>query len=163
MANIALLEILARLNPQIWEIIHPHVPVLAGGYRGLAGGSDVELNPQPIPPGHLMVAGAALARQVAEGAVLTQAQTSGGPQFLSRVVDDWCGTRAPRPWPPGWPHVVDPDPDPHPWDVAQMFAVAAVVFAGFAAGLEDGEFRDAFRSAADKLGERAEEELSSER
>ena len=106
-----------------------------------------------------MIAGAVLARQVAEGAVLVQAQSRGGREFLQQVVDDWCGTHGPRPWPPGWPHV-DLDPDPHPWDVAQMFAVASIVFARFASGLEEGELRDAFRTAADTAGERAVRELA---
>lgn len=170
MANMTLLEILARMNPYLWEIIHPHVPVEGGGIRQLSRAAEVELNPQPIPPGReLAFAGAALAKAVAQGAVLTQAQSQGGSEFLSSVVDDWCGTRGPRPWPPGWPHWAmgpgDPvpwrveEPDPHPWGVASMFAAAAVVFASFSGALEDGELRDAFRQAADKAGERAEAEL----
>jgi|SRR4051812_25984505 hypothetical protein len=152
MANVTLLEILARMNPRIWEIIHPHVPVL-GGVRFLSGVDEVALNPQPLPPKEVL-AGAVLARQMAEGAVLVHAQNQGGQGFLREVVDDWCGTHGPHPWPPGWPHP-DPDPDPHPWEVAQVFAVAALVFARFSAGLEDAELRDAFRAAADTAGERA--------
>jgi hypothetical protein len=158
MTNIALLEILARLNPRIYEIIHPHVPVLVGGFGPLAEVDEVELNPQPLPPREV-VAAAMLARRLGDAAVLVNAQTQGGQGFLQEIVDEWCGTRGPRPWPPGWPHVVEPDP--HPWDVAQVFAVASLVFAGFAASLEDGQLREAFRAAADTTGERAVKELAS--
>ena len=107
--------------------------------------------------------GAVLGRQIAEAAVITQAQTGGGQELLVRVVDDWCGTRGPHPWPPGWPHLVDPDPHPwfvagpdrSPWNVAQMFASASIVFARYSSGLEDGDLRDGFRGASDKAGERA--------
>jgi hypothetical protein len=170
MVNITLLEIIARSHPQLWEAIHPHVPVLVGGYRGVIAASEVELNPQPIPPGHLVLAGAALAREVSEGAVLTHAQSRGGQGFLLKVADEWCGNGARWPWPPGWPHPVDPDPhpwfvggpDPSPWEVAQMFAAAALVFARFASDLEEGELRDAFRAASDKAGERAVTELTTQ-
>jgi hypothetical protein len=112
--------------------------------------------------------GAVLGRQIAEAAVITQAQTGGGQELLMRVVDDWCGTRRPHPWPPGWPHLVDPDshpwfvagPDPSPWHVAQMFAAASIVFARYSSGLEEGDLRDGFRGASDKAGERAVTALS---
>jgi hypothetical protein len=159
MVSTELIEILARLNPAIYEVYGPHGPI-GWGSRGF--GSQVELNPQQLPP-RAAFAGALLAGQVAEGAVLTQAQSGGGQEFLMQVVDDWCGTRGPRPWPPGWPHVIDPDPDPHPWEVAEMFAVAALSFARVAAGLEDGPLRDAFRAAVEKTGERAVMELGEQR
>lgn len=168
--NIALIEILARVNPYMWEIIHPHVPLTYVG--GVVDGmSEVELNPQPIPPGHeLTVAGVGLARMVAEGAVLTHAQSERGPQLLAKVVDDWCGTKGQHPWPPGWPHgsALNPSswrqgPDPLPWKVAEMFAAASVVFARFSGGLQDGALREAFREGAEKLGARAVASIQEER
>ena len=107
MANVTLLEILARMNPRIWEIIHPHVPVL-GGVRFLSGVDEVALNPQPLPPKEVL-AGAVLARQMAEGAVLVHAQNQGGQGFLREVVDDWCGTHGASPVAAG---MAAPDPDP---------------------------------------------------
>jgi hypothetical protein len=40
-----------------------------------------------------------------------------------------------------------------------MFAAAALVFANYSARLEDGDLRNAFREAADTVGNQAVEEL----
>jgi hypothetical protein len=170
MANLTVLEIFARLNPAIWDWIVPMGPVeIAQIGRVGRIGEEVELNPQPLPPGPEIV-GAVLGRQIAEAAVITQAQTGGGQELLMRVVDEWCGTRGPHPWPPGWPHLVDPDPhpwfvaepEPSPWNVAQMFAAASIVFARYSSGLDEGELRDGFRGASDKTGERAVQALGAQ-
>src|SRR5262245_51373220 len=46
--SLKILRMLARLHPELWEIIHPHEPAIAVRVR--ARGEEVALNPQPLPP-----------------------------------------------------------------------------------------------------------------
>ncbi|MEA2583337.1 MAG: hypothetical protein QOF33_1422 [Thermomicrobiales bacterium] len=74
--TIQLLRIIARHRPELWDLIHPHEPVLAGRSRLGALGrlAQVALNPQPLPPGEELVAAARYtARAVAEAAIAAHA------------------------------------------------------------------------------------------
>ena len=58
LTSMSLLRILARHRPELWELIHPHVPSVATTARfNLADGLNaVALNPQPLPPDEELVA-----------------------------------------------------------------------------------------------------------
>ncbi len=166
----ALLQLIARINPAIWDVIVPMGPVLVGELAGrellVRPGAETaadELNPQPLPPrAHILRASAGMAGRLAELALTSQAQNGNGGELLLREIDDWCGN-SPRPipwpsqWPWPWPWPI-PDPDPNPWLSAEVLAVAALTLAGIAARLDPrdaGELRDAFDKGADRLAEAA--------
>ncbi|UQX88889.1 hypothetical protein M6D93_02555 [Jatrophihabitans telluris] len=171
-----LLEIIARSHPELYEILHPHVPfVLLGGFVSRA--AEVELNPQPIPPGRasraadelnpqplppreVRVAAVELVAQLALNAINAHGQKRNGAELLVAEIDDWCGTHPrPIPWPPNWPWPwppgPDPDPEPHPWLTAEMFAVAAVTLAGIGSRIADTTLRGGFDTAAEHLADAA--------
>lgn len=158
MANLVrLLAVLGRINPRIWDAIIPHGPVLASSaFRAESKASAVELNPQPIPPGHeLLLASAAVAQNIAFAAVAAEAAgTEGGSRIVMRAVDDWCGTRPPHipiPWPGPWPFPWS-EPEPHPdWDVGASRVVGALTLASIASRLAEGEARDALAKGAEQL------------
>jgi hypothetical protein len=161
----SLLALVARINPAIWDAIHPMGPITVGHYRHAFGaGREVadELNPQPLPPAEraavrrqLLHGAVQLSGQLAQLAVFSQAQNGNGAELLVREVDDWCGNQPrPIPWPTNWPIPI-PDPDPWPWLSAEVFAAAAVTLAGIADRLGEGELRDGFDKAVDRLSEAA--------
>jgi hypothetical protein len=107
---------LGRINPAIWDFIGSMGPVIAAsrGRRFVSPGSEVELNPQPIPPGRqTLLAVAVTARDLASAAVTAEALGLEPAKVLDRAIDDWCGT--PRPglpiaWPRPWPFPGLPTP-----------------------------------------------------
>jgi hypothetical protein len=166
MSRTTLLELVARINPQIWDAVHPMGPVLVSRYGLAFAGREIadELNPQPLPPvepaavrRQLLHGAVQLSGQLAQLAVFSQAQSGNGAELLMREIDDWCGTGPRRiPWPTNWPFPIPvPEPDPSPWLVAEVFAAAAVTLAGIAARLGEGELRDGFDKAVDRLSEAA--------
>jgi hypothetical protein len=83
------LEMLAHLDPRIWEVV-------GGGPLGHSHAQRVatELNPQPLPPvtaGQQMLWGLARSIIVQGGRELGEAQ-----QIFMTEIDDWCGTGWPR-------------------------------------------------------------------
>jgi hypothetical protein len=128
---------------------------------GVAGdvskASEVELNPQPLPPKEaLLFASAAVAQDIALAAVAAEAAgTEGAARIVERAVDDWCGTphsRFPIPWPSPWPVPWPPEPEPHPeWDVGASRVVGALSLASVASRLGEGEARDALSKGAEQL------------
>lgn len=166
----ALLQLIARINPAIWDVIVPMGPILVGGLTGrellARSGAETaadELNPQPLPPrAQILRASASMSARLAELALTSQAQSGNGAEVLLREIDDWCGNvPRPIPWPPHWPWPWPwpiPDPDPNPWLSAEVFAVAALTLASVGARLDPrdaGELRDAFDKGADQLAEAA--------
>jgi hypothetical protein len=160
--NTALLELLARMNPAMWDAIHPMGPVLAGrvAFELAEGRAADELNPQPLPPRlaartELVRASVRLAYQLTQLAVFSHAQSGNGAEILAREVDDWCGNSPrPFPWPKNWPIPV-PGPDPEPWPIREMLVAAALTLAGLASRLGDGDLRGGFDHAIDRLTEAA--------
>jgi hypothetical protein len=154
---VQLLTVLGRVNPAIWDAIIPQVPRYAFAFRA-SKASQVELNPQPIPPGHeLHVSSALVAQDIALSAVAAEAAGSNtASKIVSRAVDEWCGTRAPHlpiPWPGPWPF---PWPGDHPEpyaesEVAASRVVGALSLASVAARLSAGEAREALTRGAEKL------------
>ena len=155
----SLLAMLARSNPAIWEIIHPHVPLISQGFAHHAIGAPrlddtvaSDLNPQPLPP-HAAIT-AEVARATADYARLVITEDLKGErsdEWLTRLVDDWCGTGRPRfplPWPWPWP------PEPDPWyDQVEVMTqiVGAQVLAEFGSRLPEGDLRDSFNRGAGQL------------
>jgi hypothetical protein len=124
--------------------------------RESSAASQVELNPQPIPPGRELVrASAAVAHDIAFAVVAadaTGADSASG--IVSRAVDGWCGTphpRGPMPWPSPWP--LPPSLGPHiaPGDIRASRVVGALTFASVASRLAAGTSRDALSEGAERL------------
>jgi hypothetical protein len=153
---VELLAVLGRINPAIWDWIVPMGPI-----QRMSKAAQVELNPQPIPPGHeLLVASAMVANQIAEAAIAAQAMgVKNGASLVLRAVDDWCGTGRPqlpipwpRPWPFPWAPLPGPGPDPGPDpDIAASRVVGALTLASVASRLADGPTRDALSKGAEQL------------
>jgi hypothetical protein len=150
-----LLLALGRINPAIWDAIIPHGPVLAS-FSKASPGSQVELNPQPIPPGHeLELASAKMANQIAHAAIAAEAAgNEGATRIVSRAVEEWCGTppgHRPIPWPGPWPFPWttgprDPELDPHASQI-----VGALTLASVASRMSEGAVQTALAEGAEKL------------
>ena len=161
--NINLLEFLAimgRINPAIWDVIHPMGPERGAAF--LSPGEAVELNPQPLPPRvAIQFATARIANEIALAAIAAEAggNEEAAEQIITSAADDWCGTPSghrPIPWPGPWPfpsylH----DPDPHPWLIDTVRLVAGLTFASVGSGVADGEVREALEQGAERLTEAA--------
>jgi hypothetical protein len=91
----AFLSYLARLNPRLWEIIHPHVPKVSIGTRDVMASMIIK----------------AIVPEITDAKMAKELQAMGkrlftsGTKSMSYDDDDWCPTR-PRPI---------PYPDPIPW------------------------------------------------
>lgn len=159
--NMRLIQLLAsmgRINPAIWDWIVPMGPERAFSASLLA--SEVELNPQPIPPGHeLQFAAVRVANEIASAAVAAEAagESEGAQRIVSQAMDDWCGTptgHRPFPWPGPWPipwHLQDPDP--HPWTVETARVVGALTLASVASRMTEGAAQEALEHGAERLME----------
>jgi hypothetical protein len=154
-----LLRVLARLHPELWEVIHPHVPVLVLGRSAGSGpsghGAEVELNPQPIPPGvELRLAVQRTATAVADAAIAAQVAGHDAGAILQDAGDDFCQTPHSKiPWPRHWPHPWPDEPYPIAPDLATpaVQAQAALVFQSYASGIADEHLTSAFAAVADRL------------
>jgi hypothetical protein len=167
----ALLQLIARMNPAMWDAIIPMGPILVGELTGrellARSGAEAaadELNPQPLPPrSQILRASAGMSARLAELAVMSEAQNGNGTEVLLREIEDWCGNSPrPIPWPPNWPWPwpppPGPDPDPNPWLTAEVFAVAALTLASIGARLDTRDakgLREAFDKGAEQLADAA--------
>jgi hypothetical protein len=159
----SVLRLLAQLDPRLWELVHPNVPVLheaaSGGWRR---GDEVSLNPQPLPPRELTrLETVAAARAVAGAVIAAQFAGRDARELLREVGDDWCGTGpGVIPWPRHWPHPWPPgDPYPIAGEIDRMAqavqAQASAVFGSYAAGIADEQLAASFGELADRLEEAA--------
>ena len=161
--NINLLELLAimgRINPAIWDVIHPMGP--ERGVTFLAPGEAVGFNPQPDPPGRdFQFAAARVANGIALAAIAAEAAGSeeGAERIVAQAADDWCGTPSghrPIPWPGPWPFPSYlEDPDPHPWLIDTVRLVAALTFASVGSRVAEGAASEALEHGAERLMEAA--------
>jgi hypothetical protein len=154
--DIRLLELLAlmgRINPAIWDVIHPQGPEQGLGSSIL---DEVALNPQPLPPKEL-IAAAEVASQIAYAAAAAEAGGNGGAaaSIVASAVDDFCGTppRWPRPWP--GPLGNGDDFGARSSLTAEIRLVAAVQMATLASRMADSEAREALSVGATALAETA--------
>lgn len=154
----AFLRLLARLDARLWEVVHPHLPVLhdAANVRGRF--DQVELNPQPLPPREVVrLATLEVARAAADAAIAAQLAGRDAREVLDQVAEDWCGTPTgaipwprhwPHPWPPGEPYPIVDEID----QVAQASqAYAALVFGAYADGIADEGLSASFAGVAERL------------
>jgi hypothetical protein len=159
----SVLRLLATLDPRLWELVHPNVPVLQPGLRASRRfGDEVFLNPQPLPPRERsLVETVATARAVAEATIAAQFAGRDAGEILSEVADDWCGTQPlVIPWPKHWPHPWPPgEPYPITEEIDQVArgvqAAAAVVFDSYATGIADERLASSFADLAGRLEEAA--------
>ena len=168
--SVQLLELLAHTNPRLWELLHPHVPLIGRGLRG----QEVSLNPQPLPPGELFAGlnpqpippleafGLVVTRtavSVSEAVIAASLAGRNPREALAEIVEDWCGTVPRRiPWPRKWPF---PWPPGDPWPIEpevlarSMQANAGLVFQIYAGAIDDQEMAGAFAEAAERLTDTA--------
>ncbi|TJZ57414.1 hypothetical protein FCH28_08335 [Streptomyces piniterrae] len=159
-----IMRMLARLHPELWDLFHPHGPVLTTGaaqIRSLDGGSEVALNPQPLPPRELLrFAIRRTTHGVAEATIGAHQSGRDIREIVQEIGDDWCPTpphrtipwpkRWPAPWPPGEPSPVDPE-----LATPAVQAAAGLAFQGYADGIADEKLCAAFGELADRLFEAA--------
>ena len=97
----AFLSYLARLNPKLWEIIHPHVPKVSIGTRDVMAAMIIKaIVPCVKDPGK--------SRELEN---IGKRLFTVGVKGMSYEDDDWCPTR-PRP---------KLGPDPIPWSIFSEF------------------------------------------
>jgi hypothetical protein len=152
---IRLLVSLGKINPAIWDAIIPHGPVLSVISKS-SPGSEVELNPQPLPPKEkLQLASAWVAKEIARAAIAAEAAGSDGAStIVSRAIDDWCGTPSghlPIPWPGPWPYPWTIDETDGKVDVSASRVVGALTLASVASRMADGEAQSALAKGAEQL------------
>ena len=116
----------------------------------------LRLNPQPLPPlwRSALAARTAIARALGSQEAAEAFATDGGERALGRIqgkvselVDDWCGTRPPRPFPWPWGPVLRGTDELSSSDLL----VAGAQFQKAAEVLEGGALRQTFQDAADRL------------
>jgi hypothetical protein len=155
MVSVSFLAVIARIHPEVWDVIGRQGPI------GWGRVDSVALNPQPLPPkdpGNRLALGAAvMARRLVGMAFEADVRGEPAAEWVNEIIDEWCGTPWPRKWPYPWP---GPRPDdgaaPEPWQVQEARAIGAVVFASYASRLGDGALRDVLARGAEKLSEVAE-------
>lgn len=140
------LALIIALNPKAADVI-PRGP-LRSEFAVVSPGAEVALNPQPLPPAGTVV-GARLMHKLTAAAL---AGESGFDGQFAQDIDDWCGTGWPRRWPKKWPVT---EPDPSPWDVAQMQLGGLLAAAEISAHYDDPHVVAAFDKAIDMLGDAA--------
>lgn len=150
----ALLRILARVRPQIWEVV--------GGLRCLHTHhfrpylEQWKYGPLPDPWRAASDASWALSaqfsaidltRRLTDAASLIQAQGGDGPKFLSTLSeDDWCPLGEPirLNFPPGWQHEwFEPPPRPNELDLLAVVATAGLSFTSLGDSIKDKDLGQA--------------------
>ncbi|WP_255768593.1 hypothetical protein [Pseudarthrobacter sulfonivorans] len=156
MNYITLLAHIARINPAIWDAIHPHGPLIRQRYDAVA------LNPQPLPPKEngerLQLEAGFMARELVRLAVEADLRGDDPIRMVREVIDDWCGTPWPRKWPFPWPGPgpgPTDGPQPEPWQINAGRVVGATVFASYASRLGEGPLREALADGAERLAQAA--------
>jgi hypothetical protein len=163
-----LTQILAKINPAMWDALIPHsfidpkVHVAFGPQTRLSlrRGEEVMLNPQPLPPLEaFLVASVEAAHDIARAAIAAEVTDGSARSIVVSAMDEWCGTPRPWPWPWPWPgpwSFDDGDPEPHPdWDFDASRLVGSLALASVAARMQRGEARDAIEQGAEQLLETA--------
>jgi hypothetical protein len=147
--TVRLLALLGSLRPEAYDVLPPH------SARFLERFDAVSLNPQPLPPRDPLVTGAiVMSRRLVELALEANLRGEDSREWLSQIVDEWCGTPWPRRWPwPGPGPFPDTGPQPDPWALNEARAVGAVVFASSASKIREDGLRSALSEAAEKLAD----------
>lgn len=155
MKHYALLSLIARIHPAVWDLIDLQGPLVRERL------SAVALNPQPLPPApqpdkFLLEAGI-MATRFTRLAVEADVRGEASSPFLRELVDDWCTTPWPRKWPWPWPGPREEEgthPE-QPWQINAARLVGAVVLASYASRLGEGELSGTLAEGAERLAETA--------
>lgn len=151
MSASASLSIIARIHPEVWDVIvNQYRP---GGRRYERAG----LNPQPLPPAEaFLVSAAETAHEIAHIAMHSELTGRSASDLVRELVDEWCGTPWPRKFPWPWPGPRPNEaPVPDPWIVSTGRMVAALVFAQVGSRLSDGDLAKSLMDGAERLNEAA--------
>lgn len=154
MNHYALLSLIARIHPAMWDVIGPHVPLVRDRF------SAVALNPQPLPPGPppdaFLAEAGLMARNLVHMALEADVRGEDPVGFVREFIEDWCGTPWPRKWPFPWPGPRPGEgPQPEPWRINEARVVGAVVLASYASRLGEGDLASSLAEGADRLAESA--------
>ncbi|WP_031478048.1 hypothetical protein [Streptomyces bicolor] len=167
--TVEVMEMLARLDPRLWEIVEPPVPPhpihdpgvgngFGVGFRSAAG-DGASLNPQPLPPRTAVLPAVRdMSVAVAEATIAASLAGRKPAEVLKEVGDDICPDPPKLPWPKKWPVPVQLRQqvvaDPKRVSPA-IQASAALVFQSYAHRITDKALSTAFAGLADRLLERA--------
>ncbi|KUL28315.1 hypothetical protein [Streptomyces regalis] len=173
--TIEVMEMLAHLDPRLWEIVEPpvppnpisvppvpphpiHDPGVDIDFRSAAA-DGARLNPQPLPPRDgLWPAVRAMAVSVAEATIAASLAGRKPADVVKEVGDDICPEPPKMPWPKKWPVPVQLQQQlllaPQRVSPAVQ-ATAALVFQSYAQRTTDKALSTAFTNLADRLLERA--------
>jgi len=145
------LEFLASVDDRVGEVVVGRPQ----GVRLHQHGDYASLNPQPLPPHG---AGRMLMSLMERGIIIVSGRDPSAQEAFLQDVEDWCGT----PWPRRWPWIgPGPVPEPHPEagrhdDFGRAARVGgALAAAEIAARYPEGELKDVFEKAAQRLTEAA--------
>ncbi|GAA5158372.1 hypothetical protein [Ornithinimicrobium tianjinense] len=135
----------AHLDDRLWEIV-------GGGPQGWRHRLEsVALNPQPLPPEPPEI-GQRVMLAMARGIIVVGGREESAVHAFWEDLEDWCGTGWPRRWPFPWP---DPWPDPRLDPRAdrrpEILVGAALTATALAARYPEGEMRDLFDAAGQRL------------
>ena len=153
--TVKVLALAGRAKPEIFDVFPPH------GLGVLDRVESVALNPQPLPPRDPLVTNAVfMSRRLAELAVESDVRGEQPAEWLTQIIDEWCGTPWPRKWPwPGPGPGPGEGPFPEPWAINEARAMGAVVFASLASRLGDGDLQQALARGAERLAEAAAQNM----
>lgn len=174
-STVEVMELLAHLDPRLWEIVEPPVPPnpirvplvpphpisdpgLDIGFHPAAANGE-RLNPQPLPPANgLWSAVRAMAVSVAEATIAASLAGRKPAEVVKEVGDDICPEPPKMPWPKKWPVPVQLQQQlalaPDRVSPAVQ-ATAALVFQSYAQRTTDKSLSTAFTDLADRLLDRA--------
>ncbi|GAA3577256.1 hypothetical protein [Streptomyces osmaniensis] len=162
--TVDVMEMLAYLDPRLWELVEPpvppnpiHAPGIPVGFRSAVDGE--RLNPQPLPPGNGLLASVRdMAVSVADATIAASLVGRKPAEVLREIGDDICPEPPKLPWPKKWPvpaqlrqHLAS---DPNRVSPAVQVS-AALVFQSYARRISDKNLSTAFGALADRLLERA--------
>lgn len=155
MRTASLLSVVARIHPQVWDVIVDRAP-----YQSAEVVDHVALNPQPLPPqpppDALLIGAAHMARAVTRMAVQADLRGESTSEFLGEWIDDWCATPWPRKWPWPWPSPrPDEGPFPEPWMLQTSRIIGAIIIASVGSSLGDTELGAGLIDGAERLADAA--------
>lgn len=140
-----LLTMIGQRNPASYDFLFPHGPILAHG------GSQAQMNPQPL---RADVLGAAAATEFIQTARMAN-RFGFGQEVAFEDLDDWCPTKPKKfKWPVTWPPI--PEPEPHPEWFADYHLAFAARLAAASEKLESTELRASIDKAIDRSMEAIE-------
>jgi hypothetical protein len=79
------LSIIARIHPEVWDVIINRFRTVGRAY------AETRLNPQPLPPAEVFLVGAAeTAHEITHIAIQSEVSGRSANDFVNELVDEWC-------------------------------------------------------------------------